>query len=60
MDGAVRHGERLSRLGEYTPGRVCQYLRQLADVDLAILEQIVREPHDYAKSLDGRMHRVRE
>lgn len=60
MDGTVRHGELLSRLGKHTSSRVCLYLRRLADVDLAILELIVRESHDYVKSLDGRMHRALE
>ena len=31
----------LSRLGKHRMGKVCLYIRQLADLDIAVLEQIV-------------------
>ena len=33
----------LGRLGKYKMGKSCLYLRQLADVDMAVLEQLVRD-----------------
>ena len=36
------------------------YLKRLSDIELLILEQIVRQSCDYAKSHDGEMHRAVE
>lgn len=58
MDGAVRHAELLARLGKHTTSRVCVYIKQLSDVDLPILEQIVQQSYEYIKSQDGHMHRA--
>lgn len=58
MDGTVRHSELLARLGKYTSTRVCVYVKRLSDIELPILEQILRESYEYLKSQDGRMHRV--
>ena len=35
--------ELLARLGKHTTGKGCLYLKRLADVDLAALEELVRE-----------------
>ena len=40
-DGIGRHQEQLSRLGAHTTGLVCLYLKNLDDVDLGVLEEIV-------------------
>lgn len=32
---------RLSKVGKHTMGRSCLYFRQLADLDMAVLEQLV-------------------
>jgi len=58
MDGTARHSELLARLGKHTTSRVCIYINRLSDIDLAVLEQIVRESYEYVKSQDGHMHRV--
>jgi hypothetical protein len=58
MDGTARHAELLSRLGKHTATRVCVYLKRIGDVELPVLEQIVRQSYEYVKSRDGRMHRV--
>jgi Domain of unknown function (DU1801) len=60
MDGTARHSELLARLGKHTTSRVCVYIKRLSDIELPILEQIVRESHDYIQSHDGHMHRVLE
>ena len=58
MDGTARYPELLARLGKHTTSRVCLYIKRLGDVDLSVLEQIVRESYDYVMSQDGHMHRV--
>lgn len=60
MDGTVRYSELLSRLGKHTTSRVCIYIKRLSDIDLSILEQIVRQSYEYVKSQDGHMHRALE
>ncbi|HMO10186.1 MAG TPA: DUF1801 domain-containing protein [Actinotalea sp.] len=42
MDGLDQHAEALARLGPHTVGKSCLYLKRLADVDLAVLEEMVR------------------
>ncbi len=60
MDGTARHGELLARLGKHSTSRVCVYFKRLGDIELPILEQIVRQSYTYVKSRDGDMHRVVE
>ena len=60
MDGTLRFSELLSHLGKHTTSRVCVYIKRLSDIDLSILEQIVRESYEYVKSQDGHMHRAVE
>jgi hypothetical protein len=58
MDGTIRHSELLARLGKHTTSKVCLYIKRLSDVQLEVLEQIVRESYEYIKSQDGHMHRA--
>lgn len=58
MDGTARHSELLARLGKHTTSRVCVYVKRLADIDLKILEQILRQSYEYITLQDGRMGRV--
>jgi hypothetical protein len=58
MDGTVRHSELLARLGKHTTSRVCVYIKRLSDIELPILEEIVRNSYEYIKSQDGQMHRA--
>lgn len=37
------HPELLAKLGRCKTGKVCLYLRSLADVDLKVLEELIRE-----------------
>jgi len=57
MDGTVRYAESLAQLGKHSTSRVCLYINRLSDVQLPVLEQIVRESYQYVKSQDGHMHR---
>lgn len=38
---AAGHARALARLGKYTTGKSCLYVNKLADIDMAVLEEIV-------------------
>lgn len=43
MLGSIEHTtELLARLGKYTHGKGCLYIKRLADVDLAVLKELLR------------------
>lgn len=42
MDGIGAHADRLARLGAHPTGVGCSYIKNLAEVDLHILEAIMR------------------
>jgi len=50
MDGTDAHAEELARLGPYSTGKSCLYLKDLSTIDLEVLASIVgrsfREVHD--------------
>ena len=43
MPGFSDYGEILEQLGKFRTGRSCLYVNKLDDVDLVLLEQLVRE-----------------
>lgn len=46
LDGLEEH---LTRLGKYTTGKGCIYIKRLADVDMTVLEEIVSEAYAHVK-----------
>lgn len=42
MPGYQNFGSMLDRLGKHKKGKACLYINKLADVDLAVVEEIVR------------------
>lgn len=42
MPGYQDYSEILGRLGKYKIGKACLYINKLADVDMAVLEELVR------------------
>jgi len=50
MDGTARHAEQLAKLGKHTTTGYCIYIKQLSDVELPMLEQIVKQSYEYIKS----------
>lgn len=42
MDGFARHGALMKALGRYRTGMSCLYLKRLSDVDLDVLDQLIR------------------
>ncbi len=41
LDNAPGQAELLKRLGKFTTGKVCLYVKRLADIDLGVLEKLV-------------------
>ncbi len=42
MPGYTDHSEILGRLGKHKLGKSCLYINKLADVDMAVLEELIR------------------
>ena len=51
QDGAAAHADLLAGLGPHTTGASCIYVKDLATVDLAVLEAVVAR--SYAALTDG-------
>jgi hypothetical protein len=43
MDGTARYADQLAKLGKHTLTGYCIYIKRLDDVDLQVLERIVRD-----------------
>ena len=43
MTGFQRHAALMERLGRYTTGKSCLYIKRLEDVDLDVLRELVRD-----------------
>lgn len=43
MSGFERYDALMRKLGKHTTGKSCLYLKRLSDVDLTVLEELVRE-----------------
>jgi hypothetical protein len=50
MDGTARYSELLAKLGKHTTTGYCVYIKQLSDINLPVLEQIVQESYRNIKS----------
>lgn len=50
MDGTSRYSQLLPKLGRHTTTGYCIYFKRLGDVDLAVLEEILRQSHAYIKA----------
>ncbi len=43
LDGAADQSETLARLGKHKTGKGCLYIKKLADVDINVLEALIRD-----------------
>ena len=43
MTGFQRHEALMRKLGRYTTGKSCLYVKKLEDIDLDVLRELVRE-----------------
>ncbi len=50
MDGTARHADLLAQLGTHSSTGYCIYFKRLSDVDLSVLEQIVRASYEFIES----------
>jgi hypothetical protein len=53
MSGFTRYDGLLARLGKYKTGKSCLYIKRLEDVDLAVLETLIRESVAHLKKTHG-------
>jgi hypothetical protein len=58
MDGTKRHAALLAKVGRHTTTGYCVYVKNLSDIDPAILEQLMTESYDYVKARDGNIRGV--
>lgn len=60
MDGIARQSELLAKLGKHTSSGYCIYIKQLSDIAVPILEQIVQKSYENIKSLSkkGPINRI--
>jgi hypothetical protein len=58
MDGTNRYTELLAKLGKHTKTGYCLYIKKLSDINLPILEQIVRESYQHIKAQDGHIKSI--
>lgn len=49
MAGFSRYDALMKKLGKHKTGKSCLYIRKLSDVDLAVLEDLVRESVSHVK-----------
>ena len=43
MDGFMQHDQLLAKLGKHTLGKACLYLKRLEDIDLTVLQELIRQ-----------------
>jgi len=60
MDGCARHAALLEKLGKHTTSRVCLYFKRLEDLQLPVLERILRQSYRFIKAQEGKMGDVQE
>ena len=47
MAGCARYGELLRKLGKHKTGVACLYVKQLTDIDLGVLKDLVKESFEH-------------
>jgi len=52
-EGRARRSDQLSRLGKHSAGVGCLYVNKLADIDLAVLEEMIRDAWETKPELSG-------
>ncbi len=50
MSGFSRYDDLMQQLGKFKTGKSCLYVKRLADIDLTILEQLIRESVDHMRT----------
>jgi len=47
MSGTSKHDELFAKLGKYTTGKSCLYIKKLEDIDLDVLEKLIEASVEY-------------
>lgn len=50
MSGFDRHEEMMERLGTFSTGKSCLYVKRLEDIDLDVLEDLLRASVEYVRT----------
>jgi hypothetical protein len=60
IDGTARYAALLAKLGRHTTTGYCVYIKQLSDIELPVLEQIVQQSYGYIKAMskEGPIDRI--
>ena len=51
MDGTARHAALLAALGRHSKTGYCVYIRRLSEIDLSVLERIVRQSYEFVERM---------
>ncbi len=49
MSGFSKYDELLSKIGKYKTGKSCLYIKKLDDINMKILEELIKDSLDYMK-----------
>jgi hypothetical protein len=60
MSGFAPHAPLMRKLGKYKTGRSCLYVKHLADIDLKVLEELVRASTRLMREMPKRTKPQRE
>ena len=60
MDGTARYSKLLPELGKHTTTGYCVVIKQLSDVEVPVLEELLQQSYDYIELLskDGPIDRI--
>lgn len=60
MDGTARYAELLDKLGKHSTTGYCVYIKQLSDIELPVLEQLLLQSYEniQSQSQDGPIDRI--
>jgi hypothetical protein len=58
MDGTARYSELLAKLGRHSLTGYCIYIKNLSDIELPVLEYILRKSYGHIQSLDGHISQI--
>ena len=50
MSGFGRYESLLKKLGKYKTGKSCLYVKRLSDINMEILEELIRDSYNHCKS----------
>lgn len=51
MNGFDAYDDLLQKLGKHSTGKSCLYVKRLADIDMAVLQDLVRQSYSYVQKM---------